>query len=103
MRCAIAQPCCGSTTSALRMSMSSVPCSKSVGGGIFPSTFDNRLHYALVGCQGERTSGQCGGDSFAGHADTLDVDASDAANSLILGYPRVLFGRAWCSCVRGSC
>src|SRR5579863_2338792 len=52
MRCAIAQPCCGSPASAFRISMSRVPWSKSVGGGIFPSTFDNSIHHSLVECQG---------------------------------------------------
>ena len=40
--------------SVCRISRSSVPCNRSVDGGIsFPSTFDNRLTHTLVDCQGK--------------------------------------------------
>src|SRR5579863_2654643 len=63
MRLAIPQPCIGSRESVFNMSRSSVPCSKSVDGGIsfdggifFLSIFDNRLRHTPVECQGGETT-----------------------------------------------
>src|SRR3974390_1966868 len=88
MRCAIAQPCCGSAAIALRMSMSRVPWSRSVGGGIFPSTFDNRMTEPLVECQGEWDEWQRIGRA----ADRVDEEAADARTSCILRHRGGLCG-----------
>src|ERR1035437_4142215 len=54
MRWATPQPCIGSRASLCKISKSSVPCKRSVDGGIFfPSMFDNRLPCTPVECQGK--------------------------------------------------
>ena len=53
MRSAMPQPCIGSRANVLRISTSSVPCSRSVDGGMFPSIRDSRITRTLVDCQGE--------------------------------------------------
>src|SRR4051812_17504792 len=59
MRCAMAQPCCGSAAVGFRVSMSRVPWSRSVGGGMFPRHSTRvRFDYALVDCQGECDEGR---------------------------------------------
>src|SRR5947209_8497170 len=67
MRCAIAQPCCGSAAMVFRTSMSRVPWSRSVGGGMFPRRSTRvRFNYPLVDCQGESDE-----RAFAGFSDSL--------------------------------
>src|SRR6266576_304455 len=54
MRCAIPHPCIDSSASVLKISKSSVPCSKSEVAAIFPSTFDNRMLLLLSNVKGSR-------------------------------------------------
>src|ERR1700722_1016474 len=52
MRWATPHPCIGSSASIFKISKSSVPCSRSVDGGMFPLTVDKRYTPALVERQG---------------------------------------------------
>jgi hypothetical protein len=55
----------GSSARVFRMSTSSVPCSRSVDGGMFPSILDSRITSALVDCQGKEKSRAVGwGSTF---------------------------------------
>src|SRR5450755_3521637 len=58
MRSAMPQPCMDSRARVFRIKTSSVPCRRSVDGGMFPSILDSRITPALVDCQGEEEPGQ---------------------------------------------
>jgi hypothetical protein len=48
-----APACIGSKVTVFKMSRSSVPCRRSVGGGMFPSAFNKRMNPLLSNVKGD--------------------------------------------------
>src|SRR6266851_596444 len=88
MRCAIPHPCIDSSASVLKISRSSVPCSKSEVAAIFPSTFDNRMLLPPVECQGKVPSRVA--HPSQSHRAEWDDECSAIHNTLAVAYPLYL-------------